>query len=117
MAVDINDELQKTVAELAGKRTKSLSATHAVVTPRVEADPDQYDFAILGEKIAESLVQTAQEQANRANVMLESARQVAEEVRGKIAEKNHELEEMNKQLTAFGERVLEANRSLMRGGK
>lgn len=110
--MDINDELQKTVAELAGKRTPKTF--HAVVTPRAEVDPDQYDFAILGEKIAESLVQIAQEQANRANTMLEHARQMADEMRAKVTRMNRELEEMNKQLTAFGERVLEANRSMAR---
>ena len=111
-SMDIEDEMKKTLVELSGKRTPK--ASHAVVTPRVEHDPDQYDFAVLGEKIADSLVQTAQEQANRANVMLEQARAMAEEMREKIAAKNAELDEMNRQLKAFGERVLEVHHSLMR---
>ena len=111
--MDFDRELQQTVDELAGGRGKvwpNGGQHHAVVTPRLETDPQRYDFARLGETVATSLVQTAQEQANRANVMLEQARQLADDIRSKVAEKNRELADMNKQLSAFGEKVLAAAR-------
>ena len=74
-----------------------------MVTPRVEASPDRSDFAKLGETIAASLVQAAQEQANRANVMLEQTKQFADDIRSQVAEKSRELAEMNEWLIAFGE--------------
>jgi hypothetical protein len=69
-----------------------------VVTPRADVDPQRYDFAKLGEKIAESLVQSAQQQANAANVMLEQARQLADDIRSQVADKSRELAEMNERL-------------------
>lgn len=113
--MDFDRELQQTVDELAGRsQAKAVRSNggqhHAVVTPRTEPDPQRYDFARLGETVAESLVQTAQEQANRANVMLEQARQLADDIRSRVAEKNQELAEMNRQLTVFGEKVLAAAR-------
>jgi uncharacterized Zn finger protein len=77
-----------------------------VVTPRVEADPQRYDFAKISEPIATSLVQAAQEQANRANVMLEQAQQLADHIRSQVA--GRELAEMNERLMAFGDSLLAA---------
>ena len=55
-AKDLVQELQKTVDELAGTPGRPSRSNggqhHAVVTPRVEASPDRYDFAKLGETIA-----------------------------------------------------------------
>ena len=72
-----------------------------MVTPRVEASPDRSDFAKLGETIAASLVQAAQEQANRANVMLEQASSLLTTFDPKSLE-ICELAEMNEWLIAFG---------------
>ena len=70
---DLVQELQKTVDELAGTPGRPSRSNggqhHAVVTPRVEASPDRSDFAKLGETIAASLVQAAQEHANHASVL------------------------------------------------
>ena len=73
-----------------------------MVTPRVEASPDRYDFAKLGETIAASLVQ-AQEHANHASVLLEQTKQFADDIRSQVAEKSRELAEMNERLIAFGD--------------
>ena len=64
-----------------------------MVTPRVEASPDRSDFAKLGETIAASLVQAAQEHA----------KQFADDIRSQVAEKSRELAEMNERLMAFGD--------------
>ena len=48
-----------------------------MVTPRVEASPDRSDFAKLGETIAASLVQAAQEHA----------KQFADDIRSQVAER------------------------------
>jgi hypothetical protein len=46
------------------------------------------------------LVQAAQEQANRANVLLEQTKQFADDIRSQVA--GRELAEMNELLMAFG---------------
>ena len=74
-----------------------------MVTPRVDVDPQRYDFAKLGEKIAESLVQSAQQQANAANVMLEQARQLADDIRSQVAEKSRELARISHRTDCFCE--------------
>ena len=55
-----------------------------MVTPRVEASPDRSDFAKLGETIAASLVQAAQEHANHAS-LLEQTKQFADDIRSQVA--------------------------------
>ena len=74
-AMDLVQELQKTVDELAGAPGRASRSnggqSHTVVTPRVETSPDRSDFTRLGETIAASLVQAAQEHANHASVLLE----------------------------------------------
>jgi hypothetical protein len=52
-----------------------------VVTPRVEAGPHRSDFAKLGDTIATSLVQAAQEHANHASVLLEQTKQFTDDIR------------------------------------
>ena len=99
-AMDLVQELQKTVDELAGApRRPSRSKGgqhHAVVTPRVEASPDRSDFAKLGETIA-----------------LEQAKQFADDIRSQVAEKSRELAEMNERLMAFGDLLLAADRKFL----
>jgi hypothetical protein len=87
-------KLQKTVDELAGtpdRPTRSNGGQyHAVVTPRVEASPDQSDFAKFGETIAASLV-PGQEYAKHASVLLKQTKQFADDIRSQVAEKSREL--------------------------
>ena len=89
-AMDLVQELQKTVDELAGTPGRASRSNggqhHAVVTPRVEASPDRSDFAKLGETIA-----------------LEQTKQFADDIRSQVAEKSRELAEMNERPMAFGE--------------
>ena len=112
--MDLVQELQKTVDELAGtpgRPSRSYGGQHhAVVTPRVEASPDRSDFAKLGETIAASLVQ-AREHANHASVLLEQTKQFADDIRSQVAEKSRELAEMNERLIAFGDSLLAAPRA------
>ena len=62
-AMDLVQELEKTVDELAGTPGRPSRSDrgqhHAVVTPRVETSPDRSDFTRLGETVAASLVQAA----------------------------------------------------------
>jgi hypothetical protein len=105
-AMDLVQELQKTVDELAGApRRPSRSDRgkhHAVVTPLVEASPDRSDFAKLGETIAASLVQAAQEHANHAGVLLERTKQFADDIRSQVADKSRELAELNERGGSIG---------------
>jgi hypothetical protein len=80
-----------------------------VVTPRVEASPDRFDFAKLGDTIAASLVQ-AQEHANHASVLLKQTKQFADDIRSQVA--GRELAEMNERLMAFGDSLLGLGSSL-----
>ena len=104
ITVSTSDELRNMVDELAatpGRPSRSNGGQHrGVVAPRVEASPDRSDFAKLGETISTSLVQAAQEQANRANVLLEQTKQFADDIRSQVA--GRELAEMNELLMAFG---------------
>ena len=61
-----------------------------MVTSRVEASPGRYDFAKLGETIAASLVQAAQEHANHASVLLEQTKQFADDIRSQVAASSSE---------------------------
>ena len=93
-AKDLVQERQKTVDELAGTPGRPSRSNgrqhHAVVTSRVEASPGRYDFAKLGETIAASLVQAAQEHANHASVLLEQTKQFADDIRSQVAAKSSE---------------------------
>ena len=62
-----------------------------MVTPRVEAGPDRYDFAKLGE-----------------------TKQFADDIRSQVVEKSRELAEMNEQLMALGDSPLTAHRKFLR---
>ena len=93
-AMDLVQELQKTVDELArtpGRPSRSNGGQHhAVVTPRVEASPDRSDFAKLGETIARPW-----------SGAQEHAKQFADDIRSQVA--SRELAEMNERLMAFGD--------------
>ncbi len=113
--MDMDKEIENQVAELAGAiertaRPTGKPTTQVLHTPRVEADPDRYDFAKLGETIASSLIQAAQAHANNANVILEQTQEFADYIRSKITEKSTELDRMNTSLKAFGETLLDAHR-------
>ena len=93
------------VDELAGtpgRPSRSNGGQHnTVVTPRVEAGPHRSDFAKLGDKIATSLVQAAQEHANHASGLLEQTKEFADDIRSQVA--GREIAEMNELLIAFGD--------------
>lgn len=69
-----------------------------------------YDFERLGEQIAASLLQAAEEQLTQAQNMLAQTKTFAEDVQARIAEKARELNDMNKRLQTFGSSILEAHR-------
>ena len=85
ITLSTSEELQKMVGELAGtpgRPSRSNGGQHdTVVTPRVEAGPHRSDFAKLGDTIATSLVQAAQEHANHASVLLEQTKQFTDDIR------------------------------------
>src|SRR5262245_38459213 len=70
----------------------------------------EYDFAKLGEKVAQSLVQAAQDQVTEATNNLERVKAFAAGLRSQIAEKNRELAEMKARLQSFGTSILDAHR-------
>jgi hypothetical protein len=102
--MDLVQELQKTVDELAGAPGRVSRSSggqhHAVVTPRVEASPDRSDFAKLGETIA-----------------LEQTKQFADDIRSQVAEKSRELAEMNERPMAFGDPAAPGRRPCISFGR
>jgi len=80
---------ETTVDELAGAPDRPSRSDrgqhHAVVTPRGKAGPDRSDFTKLGETIAASLVQAAQEHADHASVLLEQTKKFADYIRSQVA--------------------------------
>src|SRR5262245_24294844 len=69
----------------------------------------EYDFAKLGEKVAQSLVQAAQDQVTEATNNLERVKAFAAGLRSQVAEKNRELAEMKARLQSFGTSIIDAH--------
>jgi septation ring formation regulator EzrA len=70
----------------------------------------RYDFVSLGEKVADAMIEAAQEQVTAAQNKLEEIRAFADDIRQQIKAKDKELTEMTDRIKTLGERVLEANR-------
>lgn len=100
---DINDRLLAAVEEV-----NRAAHTNGKSLPPVK--PLEYDFERLGDQIAASLLQAAEEQLTQAQNMLEQTKAFAEDVRARIKAKAHELADMNTRLKAFGGSILEAHR-------
>jgi len=96
-----NDDLLKDIESAARAVQRSNGSS---------INQQQYDFAMLGEKIADSLVQAAEDQVAQATQKLEEVRAFADTLRAQINEKNNELADMNSRLKSFGESILDAHR-------
>jgi hypothetical protein len=71
----------------------------------------RYDFVNLGEKVADSMVKSAEEQLNAAQNQLEEVKAWADNMKAQLKEKDDELATMNDKLRVFGESIMSAHRN------
>jgi hypothetical protein len=95
---NLNEELRKAVLDATRYERQAP-----------EAAPPKYDFEMLGSRIADSMVQAAEEQVATATENLERTKQLADKLRLQIDEKYRELASMNERLRVFGTTVLDAH--------
>lgn len=76
--------------------------------PRQTAEP--YEFQRLGEAIAASLLQTAQQQLMEAENLFKQTEALAEGLRAQVQEQASELLSMHARLKSLGEAVFDAHR-------
>lgn len=110
---DLDNEIRK-VAEntetlMRGRQNGGSKQSPLPLTPEKNPKQLHYDFERLGEQIAASIVQAAEEQLIQAQNMMEQAKAFAQDVNVRIAEKAKELADMNSRLNAFGRSILQAH--------
>lgn len=102
--MDIEQEIRKTLpAQLRG------NGSH----PSPANEPDEasrHGFVTLGNKVAQALVQAAEDQVTLAQNKLKEIQAWADNLTQEVAAKDRELAELNDRIRDFGETVLEANR-------
>jgi hypothetical protein len=87
------------------------------LTSNPYAPSQSYDFLRLGEEIARSLLETAQEQVTQAQNMLEHTKAFADDIRAQVASKAGELADMNTRLRTFGGTILDAHKKFHGGDR
>lgn len=111
---DAESQLQALV-KAAGANGKDEAP---IQLPAVEQPTAQvYDFAELGQKVADTLERAAQEQLDIAQKQLDKMREFNANLMKQIKEKAAELEEMNKRLGTFGGSILDAYHVFNANGK
>lgn len=113
--VDLNEEFRKSIEDLSAtakqqRRVPRLPQGNGSTPVAAAAGSEPYDFAKLGEKIAESLVRAAEEQVNEAHANLERVKEFADGIRSQVSEKSAELVDMNGRLRDFAETIMSAHR-------
>lgn len=69
-----------------------------------------YDFEELGQRIAEGMLQAANEQFVQAENMLKQTEMFAEDIRARVASKATELADMNNRLRTFASTIVTAHK-------
>jgi len=72
-------------------------------------------FVNLSEKLAESIIESAQIQFNTAEQMLEEAKQYANQLREEIKQRAEALHDLKNRLEAFGASVISAHQKFHNG--
>jgi chromosome segregation ATPase len=97
---------------------KAVNELTKIATPTPAADklPD-YDFIQIGQRLMDSLLEAAQQNFNLAETDLEKTRRYVEELKLAIQQKNAELDDMRKRLSAYGKTLLDAHQTFHNGGQ
>lgn len=108
----LDEEFRKVTEAADFMRTNGKATPPAapIPMPAPASEPGgRYDFESLGERIAQGLVQAAEEQLTAAQNMLAQTQAFAEDMRVRVQEKARELADMNARLKAFGSTIVEAH--------
>lgn len=102
MSNTFDDELRTVV--------RNLPPAPTITRPSNGRAPTAYDFEELGTRIAEGMLQAAEEQLVQAQNMLEQTKQFAEDMRNRCAGKAAELNDLNNRLRTFGAAIVTAHK-------
>ena len=77
----------------------------------------EYKFAAIAEQLIASLIKGAEDNVKEAVDLLQSVKILSEEISKHVAEHAQMLDDATARTKAYGERVLEAHREFINGGK
>jgi hypothetical protein len=77
----------------------------------------EYKFAAIAEQLVASLIKGAEDNVHEANALLDSVKILGEEISKHVAEHAQMLDDATARTKAYGERVLEAHKEYINGGK
>jgi len=77
----------------------------------------EYKFAAIAEQLVASLIKGAEDNVHEANALLDSVRILTEEIRKHVEEHTQMLNDASHRTKTYGERVLEAHKEYINGGK
>ena len=77
----------------------------------------EYKFAAIAEQLIASLIKGAEDNVNEATALLDSVRILGEEIRTHVEEHTKMLNDGTERTRAYGEKVLNAHREFINGGK
>jgi len=77
----------------------------------------EYKFAAIAEQLIASLIKGAEDNVNEATALLDSVRILGEEIRTHVEEHTKMLNDATERTRAYGEKVLNAHREFINGGK
>jgi hypothetical protein len=77
----------------------------------------EYKFAAIAEQLVASLIRGAEDNVHEANALLDSVKILAEEINKHVAEHAQMLDDATTRTKTYGERVLEAHKEFINGGK
>lgn len=101
--MDVEHEIKRTAQELTIRSNGSRPAPEPTQGAR-------HDFVSLGSKVAQAMVQAAEDQVTQAQNKLKEIQAWADNLTQEVRTKDQELAEMTDRIRDFGETVLEANR-------
>jgi hypothetical protein len=76
-----------------------------------------YAFAAIAEQLGASLIRGAEDNLHEAQALLDSVKILVEEIRTHVDQHAQMLDDATARTKAYGERVLEAHREFLAGGK
>jgi hypothetical protein len=107
----MNDAFDEELRATARSAARTLPPAPALKPGNGRHEPQPgYDFEELGAKIAEGMLQAAEEQLVQAQNMLEQTKAFAEDMRARISGKATELADLNNRLRTFGATIVTAHK-------
>jgi len=79
--------------------------------------PDQFAFVSIAKQLGASLIKGAEDNVHEANALLDSVKILVEEINKHVEEHAQMLDDATARTKAYGEKVLNAHREFLNGGK